>query len=324
MPLQIVIRQSAMGDILLAVPVLRALGRAGFETVLVINRKWKELRPFLPGRVVLLNEGPGLMVTARHLRRLAPDRVIDLQGKFSSRFLSLLLAAPTVRYRKRDIFENLRWGIGRYPLRGGDPDPVWKRYLRTAGFPDEKPDPGLDLPPAQLAESREFLGRETGADPGSIILIHPGASHPGKIFPAQGLEIVCRRVRRPVAIIGDASDAHVPEGVPDLRGRIPLSLLTGVLAAAGGVISTDSGPMHLARAVGAPLAAFFFQTDPSLGFSPIPGGRTRIFSRELPCKPCSFHGQRGACPEGTWNCRDLSWSGVAEEVAGFFGESGRP
>ena len=83
------------------------------------------------------------------------------------------------------------------------------------------------------------------------------------------------------------------------------------------VISTDSGPMHLARAVNTPLVAIFFQTDPSLGFSPIPSDKTLVISESLPCKPCSLHGQNEVCPAGHFKCRQIDIEKTVKQIFDF-------
>jgi heptosyltransferase-2 len=84
-----------------------------------------------------------------------------------------------------------------------------------------------------------------------------------------------------------------------------------------GIISSDSGPMHLARACEIPVVGIFVQTDPSLGFSPVPGKNVMVISNPLPCKPCSLHGQRQVCPEGHFACRKFNPEEVAEKISRF-------
>ena len=129
---------------------------------------------------------------------------------------------------------------------------------------------------------------------------------------------MARHAGKPLAAIGDGETPLPVPSIIDLRGKIPLSELPWVMSLSSGIISSDSGPMHLARAVDIPVAGIFLQTDPCLGFSPIPGPRVKVISRPLGCKPCSLHGRRSVCPEKTWACRDLSWDEIAADIAAFF------
>jgi len=82
--------------------------------------------------------------------------------------------------------------------------------------------------------------------------------------------------------------------------------LTAVLQAVDLMITVDSGPMHIAAAVGTPVVALFGPTDPRRTG---PLGPARILRRELPCIPCL---QRRCQIADTYRCmRDLS---VAEVV----------
>lgn len=350
MPAEILLRFTAMGDLLLAIPAARALAARGSTVHWVIHRRWGALAPFLPARIHLFEGAGDLLPLAHRLRALRPSRVHDLQGKPASVILSSLLGAPVSRYRKRNWWDNIRSAIGEYPLRSSDSRPVWQRYLDTVGegsagiarggHPPSlapaahnpirgegaaPPDGGLVWAEGALAAAEAWARKEVGLEPGTFFLFHPGASHPGKVLTRPALLAFLEALPRPV-LIGDApspgaspgkAEPPLPAGVLDLRGRVPLELLPGLMAASRGLVSSDSGPMHLARAVGVPVAGIFIQTDPAMGFSPIPSSRTKVVSRPLPCKPCSLHGQRAVCPEGTWACRDLPWMDLAREVAGF-------
>ncbi|MFZ2956880.1 MAG: glycosyltransferase family 9 protein [Candidatus Ozemobacteraceae bacterium] len=354
MAIHILIRLTAMGDALLAIPTARALAEQGIEVHWVLSRKWAGLAAFLPAHIHFLDNASSLLPMARRLRRLHPAATHDLQGKPASMALSYLLGTSVDRYRKRDLGENFRAGLGRYPLRGSDPLPVWRRYLSSVGIdhlPDSHINASLNHPLPFLQEARTYLYQFVSPH-SSPLLLHPGASKVGKLLPDQALQLFSSQLPGPLILIGDppfpgqkkspASPTSLPSKDPnhaqcsplfqktasasrdippliDLRGTIPLRLLPGIMSLSRGIITTDSGPMHLARAVGIPLMALFFQTDPSLGFAPIPGDRQLLVSRDLPCKPCSLHGGRAVCPEGTWACRDLDWADLAAQASRLFG-----
>ncbi len=319
MGVEVLIRLTAMGDVLLAVPTARALARAGREVHWVLHRRWAALAPYLPAaRVHLLGGAHELLPLAKRLRRLNPSRVIDLQGKPASVILSALIGAPTRRYGKRTWREQMAAARNRYPIRPVDPGQVWLKYAETADIEAKPEDALLHLSEAHRAEAREWLVRETGTPAERFTLLHPAAAHPGKTIPQPGIAALLEALPKPVVLMGD-SDGTVTagNGILDLRGKTPLELLPGLMSLARLIVSTDSGPMHLARAVGIPVAGLFFQTDPCLGFAPVPGPNTRIWSRELPCKPCSLHGRRRDCPEKTWACREFDWESLATEIAAF-------
>ncbi len=102
-----------------------------------------------------------------------------------------------------------------------------------------------------------------------------------------------------------------------MRNQIRLYHLPGIIKLSSGIITTDSGPMHLARSVNSKIAAIFFQTDPTLGFAPIPAENIKIISKKLACKPCSLHGQRKICPESTFACKQMNFEKVTQEIYDF-------
>lgn len=315
---EIILRLNAMGDILLAVPTLRAIAKQGVEVHLVINSRWQELAEFLPARVHLFAGTGSLIRLAGKLKSLNPGAVFDLQGKLSTIALRNLINAPITRvYQKRRISEQFMAMRSQYPLRFYDQRPVWQKYAETCGVEIDNPDPSLVLTDTYLSECKK-IAADAGLHEKQFILIHPEASKPGKEIPQALLSSLQQLSPLPTAVFGTAkSSLTIAAPHLDLRNRFSLYYLPGILSLAAAVISSDSGPMHMARAVNAPLAALFFQTCPSLGFSPVPASNVLIISRELPCKPCSLHGQNDSCPEGHFACRALDPEETARQIFSF-------
>ncbi|NBR16196.1 MAG: glycosyltransferase family 9 protein, partial [Crocinitomicaceae bacterium] len=63
----------------------------------------------------------------------------------------------------------------------------------------------------------------------------------------------------------------------------------------------DSGPLHFASAMNAPVSAFFCSTSPTFGFGPLSDDSEIIEVQNLDCKPCGLHGH-SACPKGNFRC----------------------
>ncbi|GAB2985265.1 glycosyltransferase family 9 protein [Frigoribacterium salinisoli] len=134
---------------------------------------------------------------------------------------------------------------------------------------------------AERARGRELLGRDVGGpddDDGAgrpVVVIHPGATDPRRRWPAErfgelAARLVAQEVR--VVVVGDASDVEAAgtilevagracgraDAVTSLAGRASLSELVGVLAEADLVVADDSGPRHLAEALGTATSAVFW------------------------------------------------------------------
>jgi len=125
----------------------------------------------------------------------------------------------------------------------------------------------------ELARARELLAR--GDDDRPVVVVHPGATDPRRRWPAERFgELAARLVAQEarVVVVGDASDVEAaatilevagrasgrPDAVTSLADRIGLAELVGVLADADLVVADDSGPRHLAEALGTPTSAVFW------------------------------------------------------------------
>ncbi|MBU1108327.1 MAG: hypothetical protein KKB51_16760 [Candidatus Riflebacteria bacterium] len=316
--IEIVLRLNAMGDILLTVPTLRAIAAQGVDVHLVIHSRWAQLAGFLPANIHFYGGTGNLIKLAGQLKKLHARAVFDLQGKLSTIALRSMLNAPITRvYQKRNISEQLQAIRGKYPLRFFDQRPVWQKYGDVCGVNIDNPDATLNLNQAYLNECRKIL-HELSLEEKKFILLHPDASKPGKSIPAPLVAALQKNMPHPTALIG-TSDSELPTDMHsiDLRNRFSLYHLPGILHLAAAVISSDSGPMHLARAVKTPIAALFFQTCPSLGFAPIPAKNVLVLSEPLVCKPCSLHGQNFNCPEGHFACRDVDIAKTVEKISHF-------
>lgn len=315
---EIIIRLTAMGDILLTTPLLRAMQARGTQPYLVISHRWKDLAEFLPAKIYLFNGTGTLLKLAARLKSLEADALFDLQGKVASIALRNLVNAPITRnYSKRSLIEQYMAATNRYPLRFSDQKPIWQKYALTCSVDIDTPDPRLVLTDDYMAESRALL-IQLGLTEKEFFLIHPDASKAGKSLKPELVQAIADKLKQKVAIIGTSDhDLNLPDSCLDLRNRFKLRQLAGLMKLSAGVVSSDSGPMHMARAVEVPLAAIFLQTCPSLGFAPVPGHQVLVISRELECKPCSLHGQRELCPEKHFNCQNLDLAAVSSEISEF-------
>src|SRR5829696_4894836 len=143
-------------------------------------------------------------------------------------------------------------------------------------------------------EARKVLVDADAGEP--LIVVHPGSGWPLKNWPAPrwrrvAAELARRFGTRPV-VAGTAAERRlareVADGTPaiDLAGRLTLGALAAVHRRARLVVTTDSGALHLAAVMGAPVVALFGPGDP-LRFAPLarPGG-VRVVRLGLPCSPC--------------------------------------
>jgi ADP-heptose:LPS heptosyltransferase len=94
----------------------------------------------------------------------------------------------------------------------------------------------------------------------------------------------------------------------NLAGQLGLLQSAALMAGASRNYVNDSGPMHLASAMNAPVTAIYCSTIPDFGFGPLSDdSQIKQVAEKLSCRPCGLHGHK-ACPEGHFKCgRDISF-----------------
>ena len=324
----LLIKPSALGDVVHALPVVASLKRrypgipldwlieeeaaplveghpAVAEFVVSGRRRWqRQLRH--PGAV------PGALREIRAFARTIRgryDAVLDLQGLLKSALYVLAARAP-IRVGLADGREGATWVLThRVPI---PPQPVHavERYLALAAAVDAASvvrDFTIPVAPADVVVAEGVLA----GLPRPIVVLHPAARWPTKLWESarwRDLASALCRDGAGVVVTGAAEDramaAAIGEGLNpaprSLAGRVSLKQLVAVLRSADLMITVDSGPMHIAAAVGTPVLALFGATDPARTG---PLGPGCVLHRRLPCSPCL---QRRCAIADTLRCmRDI-------------------
>ena len=152
----------------------------------------------------------------------------------------------------------------------------------------------LELPPGATGGAAHLLGMR----PRPLIGIHASAGREIKQWPAERFGTVAARFASEfgatIVLTGSAEDRPLTDvikralgsaRVVDLTGSLDLLTLAAVLQQLDVYITGDTGPMHLAGAVGTPVAAVFGPSDP-IRYAPR-GPFHRIVRIDLPCSPCN-------------------------------------
>jgi heptosyltransferase-2 len=159
----------------------------------------------------------------------------------------------------------------------------------------------------------ESLNRDRDKGRTKLIGLCPGATYgPAKQwFPERFVDLARRltdRLQARTILFGGREEAlqiqkisqAIGGDVLDMAGRTDLIQMASLMAECDLVISNDSGPMHIAGAMGTPVLALFGSTDPH-ATSPL--GKVRIIKKELSelsCSPCL----KRHCPLGTYECME--------------------
>lgn len=332
----LVIRFSSMGDIVLTSPVTRQLDRRfpDAEIDFLTRSEYAPLARALPGvaEVECLAPETGLWRLVSRLRKRRYDLAIDLHGNLRSRLVAMTgIAGRVLRYDKRRF---ARMAIVRRRRRSRPVPHTIDRYLEVLDRFEANPVPGLEgasgLEGAQnAAEKRRpqlkvddaaaaiveerLAGAGIGPDV-RILGVAPGASHGPKRWPPERFARVADHMAESrdmkILLLGSEADRPVTGEVADAMerpavdwtGATDLAMLPAAVRRCALLVSNDSGPMHVATAVGTPVIGVFGATHPRLGFAPV-GPADAAVTLDLPCSPCSLHGNR-TCRFHTHACME--------------------
>lgn len=172
------------------------------------------------------------------------------------------------------------------------------------GFSTSRTSPELTVRPENVAKARAFLGPFSQTCPEGFYIVFPGSGMPNKNWPAeQYLRLVRTLIERGFGVLalGGPSDAQalfevtrrIPPDMPRFRSFLQsdLTTLKGLISLSKGVIGNDSGPVHLAQAVGKKVIALFGPGD-HVSYRPFRG---MLIRSDLGCSPCQTFGHE--CPD---------------------------
>jgi heptosyltransferase-2 len=310
----LVIRLSSLGDVVLVTPALRALRERFPKAVLHVATR-SEYAPLVHpspwvNAVQALERSPekAFLSYLKAIKKERYDLVIDLHATLRSRMIAQASGAGQVlRYSKAAL--GRRMLVAFKARKAVQTKHVVDRYLRCL-WPL-----GINgasrIPEVALNATEKASGRKVLEGKGPWIALVPGARHATKQWLKEGFVAVGKKLWQEDGIrsivLGSKAEKALVEGVAGEIGEgakpasgLGLREMAAVLASVKAVVTNDSGPMHLATAVGTRVVALFGPTVEAFGFFPI-GERNIVLQRSLYCRPCSLHGT-GKCPEGHFRC----------------------
>ena len=231
----------------------------------------------------------GFVRAVAELRRRSFNRGILLTPSFSS---ALMFRLGGVRMRRGTDTDHR----GALLTSRIDPALLELQHRSTAYFtiatddvPGERPVPWLDVPKSGMMEDGKQVRNSVG--------ICPGSHAPSRTWPVERFAEVARTLANDttVVVFGSPAERAITRAVAgdwaiDLGGKTDLPALASALAQCDVVISNDSGPLHLAAAVGTPTISLWGAGDPSR--TGPPDGHRILRHTELPCLECV----RNQCP----------------------------
>jgi heptosyltransferase-2/heptosyltransferase-3 len=309
-------RPDHLGDVLFTGPALRQLAGAGLEVTLLVGPWSAEVARMLPGptRVETLafpwfDRRPKAPVWSPYLQLFAAARRIR-RGAFDA----------AIVFRDDDWWSALAARLAGVPVRAGHLHPGAPGSLTHAlrhapehsaaaalalaaafiGRGNEPPDPTrhplrVRLTQAHRAAARQLLDRGD-AWSGDLVIVHPGSGSVLKRWEPErwGELLASRNPDTKVAVTGGPAEVELAERtaraignpVVSLAGQTDLETLAALLEIGRVVLGPDSGPLHLAVAVGTPTVHLFGPAS-RRKFGPWgPADRHKTVALALPCAPC--------------------------------------
>jgi lipopolysaccharide heptosyltransferase I len=295
----LIVKPSSLGDVVHSLPFLNALKQCfpeseidwviaqGFEGLLeghpMIRRLWVIKKDAWKKIRNVRDTIQDIKLLLRQLKQEKYDLVIDLQGLLRSGIITSATASP-MRIGFKEAREGSRV-FYTHTVEGGKNIHAIDRYLKIIGYL------GCDIseisfPFPQIERSLFFHA------PNGYAVLVPGARWKTKRWPVEKYGQLASLLPIKTVIVGSGSDTDIADTIVSLSNGKALSLagktvlkdLIDVMRHARFVVSNDSGPMHIAAALGIPVFAIFGPTDPKRT-GPYGEGHTVIRS-DTPCAPC--------------------------------------
>lgn len=311
----LILRFSSIGDIVLTTPVMRCIKNSHPDAHItyVTKKSFAGILLSNPNvdRVISL-DGNWTEIKGSLLKEDF-DHIIDLHNNLRSKRLARGLTGQYKAFPKRNIekwlFVNLK--INRMPKQH-----IVDRYLEAAEALNLVNDGmGLDyyIPSdTELPELPSF----------PFVVLAIGGQHATKRMPDSKLAELIAQIEYPVVLIGgkeemataDLLQDQYPEQITfNYCGQISLNQSALLLTKSRGMLTHDTGMMHIAAALQIPILSVWGNTVPDFGMTPYYSANPENTSRELSrsfeveglsCRPCSKIGH-DKCPKGHFNCMNL-------------------
>ncbi len=310
----VLIKPSSLGDVIHTLPLVTAISRQVPGSIVdwVVRPEYAALVTAHPDvrQTLLFHRArwsraanmphtlAEIIGLVRQLRREHYDYLLDVQGLLRSGMLSLLSGAR-IRVGFVNAREFARFSYNRPVAIPGQGIHAVDRYmllLQELGLSPSAPDFGLQIP-AQAADSVQALLRQVDVQDGrSLIVLNPDTRWDTKKWLPERFatlaDLLVSELGADVLFVGGPAEKDTVasivslcrERTANLAGVTDLIQLAALLKQADLMITCDSGPMHLAAAVGTKVLALFGPTDP-VRTGPYGSGH-RVIQKQEDCVPC--------------------------------------
>lgn len=311
-PKILIIRLSSIGDIVLTTPILRCIKNQ------IPNAKIHYL--VKANNAIILSNNPyvdktiyyshSLSEVVKKLKKENYDYVLDLHNQLRSFLIRLKLHKPSkvlnsLRFKKWLL---VKWKINKMPNKH-----IVDRYfdvVSSLGIVNDNK--GLDY----------FLSEEDYISPDALplsfqegyIAVVVGSKHNTKQMPTDMLIELCEGIDKPIVLLGDKDDRKkaitientVGAKVFNACGAYNLNQTSSLIKNSYGVITPDTGLMHISAALNQNIISVWGNTVPEFGMYPYMPKESKaevhiLEDKDLDCRPCHKHGH-SKCPKKHFKC----------------------
>jgi heptosyltransferase-2 len=308
----LVIQTAFLGDVILATPVfselkrlypnahIDALVKSGNESLLESHQAINEVFIFSKKE----GKWKSLISLIRSIRKRKYDVVINLHRFGSSGIITVLSGANETRGFSKNPFSI--FFTNSFPHEIGDGTHEVERNLSLIHDlgAAKRVRPSLFPTPEDFSVVKSY-------QEDAYAIVAPASVWFTKQLPKEQWIKLINKLNSKVYLIGAPADEqlcneiieHLPKSdVVNLAGKLTLMQSAALISDAQRTYVNDSGPLHIASAMNAPVTAFFCSTVPKFGFGPLSDDAKIIQIQEkLECRPCGLHGHP-VCPKGHFKC----------------------
>ncbi|HZP42039.1 MAG TPA: glycosyltransferase family 9 protein [Candidatus Binatia bacterium] len=326
------VRLDALGDVLMTTPALRALRAAvpGRRLTLLTSRAGAGAALLVPEvDEVLVYDAPWMKATplrtASGVDRAVLDRLRALrfeaavvftvytQSALPAALLCYLARIPVrLAHARENPYQLLTDWVREWEPEHGIRHEVRRQLdlVATIGCRTADERLALRVPPAAARRAAALLDRLGVDRRRPWVMLHPGASAPSRRYAAAGFAAAAEHLAAAtgcqLVFTGTVAERALVERIRgaarapsvSLAGRLSVAELAAAIAMASLLIANNTGPVHIAAAVGTPVVDLYALTNPQHTPWQVPA---RVLTHDVPCKYC----YRSVCPEGHHDCLRL-------------------
>ncbi len=325
---RVVTRFSHIGDVILLSGVLLWRFKELEERFIVITAKgMADIFKYNPAVLEVVEyskdelRGKNLKKVAKELAEEYPYPLYDMHDILRTKVIKHFWQSQTYTYNK-DFLPRRIFLLSRILPNRIRPKSLNKHVVERYAYnfsttiptlEELKPHIFLDKYDEEFAETF-FKKRQVGSK--KIIAIHPFATNNGKVWAEDNwkkLYIELLDAHYFPLFIGVGKDYDWVAKEHKAINACTLRESATLLSKCTYLVTGDSAPLHLARAVDTPVIALFGATATEWGFFPI-GSESKVLQKKLQCVPCSLHGKVKNCPRNFACINDITAKDVMEAI----------